>query len=160
MRDNETGAAVSGVYPAQYKVLAFATSALVTGIGGGCFALAATTIGPDTFGLQRSIEFIAGLVIGGVATIIGPAIGGFLIEWLPYWSFEGTLPLLPQLEGPEAGVLYGILLVVIIFFMPGGIVYGLRYLRSKFLLVVPRLPVARAEAEAEVVAPAAASPIA
>ena len=31
MRDNETGAAVSGVYPAQYKVLAFATSALVTG---------------------------------------------------------------------------------------------------------------------------------
>jgi branched-chain amino acid transport system permease protein len=160
MRDNETGAAVSGVYPAQYKVLAFATSALVTGIGGGCFALAATTIGPDTFGLQRSIEFIAGLVIGGVATIIGPAIGGFLIEWLPYWSFEGTLPLLPQLEGPEAGVLYGILLVVIIFFMPGGIVYGLRYLRSKFLLIVPRLPVARQEAEAEVVAPAAASPIA
>ena len=46
MRDNETGAAVSGVYPAQYKVLAFATSALVTSIGGGCFALAATTIGP------------------------------------------------------------------------------------------------------------------
>ena len=38
MRDNETGAAVSGVYPAQYKVLAFATSALVTAIGGSCFA--------------------------------------------------------------------------------------------------------------------------
>jgi branched-chain amino acid transport system permease protein len=162
MRDNETGAAVSGVYPAQYKVLAFATSALVTSIGGGCFALAATTIGPDTFGLQRSIEFIAGLVIGGVATIIGPAIGGFLIEWLPYWSFEGTLPLLPQLEGPEAGILYGLLLVVIIFFMPGGIVYGLRYLRSKFLLIVPRLPAAREEAEAEVVAAEveAVSPIA
>ena len=83
MRDNETGAAVSGVYPAQYKVLAFATSALVTSIGGGCFALAVTTIGPDTFGLQRSIEFIAGLVIGGVATILGPAIGGVLVEWLP-----------------------------------------------------------------------------
>jgi branched-chain amino acid transport system permease protein len=160
MRDNETGAAVSGVYPAQYKVLAFATSALVTGIGGGCFALAATTIGPDSFGLQRSIEFIAGLVIGGVATIIGPAIGGFLIEWLPYWSFEGTLPFLPQLEGPEAGILYGLILVVIVFFMPGGIVYGLRYLRAKFLLIVPRLPVSRAAAEAEAEEPAAASPIA
>ena len=144
MRDNETGAAVSGVYPAHYKVLAFATSALVTSVGGGCFALAATTIGPDSFGLQRSIEFIAGLVIGGVATILGPAIGGFLIEWLPYWSFEGTLPLLPQLEGPEAGILYGLLLIVIIFFMPGGIVYGLRVLRSKFLLIVPRLPASRA----------------
>ncbi len=140
MRDNETGAAVSGVSPARYKVVAFATSALVTSMGGGCFSLAATTIGPDSFGLQRSIEFIAGLVIGGVATILGPAIGGLLIEWLPYWSFEGSLPLLPKLEGPEAGILYGVLLVLIVFFMPGGIVYGLRLLRAKFLLIVPRLP--------------------
>jgi branched-chain amino acid transport system permease protein len=150
MRDNETGAAVSGVYPAQYKILAFATSAFVTSIGGGCFALAATTIGPDTFGLQRSIEFIAGLVIGGVATILGPAIGGVLVDWLPHLSLEGEfafsnsvtweIPFLPSLEGPEATILYGILLVLIIFFMPGGIVYGLRVLRSKFLLIVPLLP--------------------
>jgi branched-chain amino acid transport system permease protein len=143
MRDNETGAAVSGVYPAQYKVLAFATSALVASIGGGCFALAATTIGPDTFGLQRSIEFIAGLVIGGVATILGPAIGGILVEWLPYWAFEIEWPIIGSLQGPQAGILYGLLLILIVFFMPGGIVYGLRVLRSKFLLIVPRLPVAR-----------------
>jgi branched-chain amino acid transport system permease protein len=141
MRDNETGAAVSGVYPAQYKVLAFATSALVTSIGGGCFALASTTIGPDTFGLQRSIEFIAGLVIGGVATILGPAIGGVLVEWLPYWAFEVDWPILGKLEGPQAGILYGLILVLIIFFMPGGIVYGLRQLRSKFVVFLPRLPV-------------------
>ena len=111
MRDNETGAAVSGVYPAQYKVLAFATSALVTAIGGSCFALASTTIGPDTFGLQRSIEFIAGLVIGGVATIMGPAIGGLFVEWLPYWAFEVDWPILGKLEGPQAGILYGVILV-------------------------------------------------
>jgi branched-chain amino acid transport system permease protein len=140
MRDNETGAAVSGVHPARYKVLAFATSALVTSIGGGCFALASTTIGPDTFGLQRSIEFIAGLVIGGVATILGPAIGGLLVEWLPYWAFEVNWPVLGKLQGPQAGVLYGVILVVIIFFLPGGIVHGLRQLRSKVLVFVPRLP--------------------
>ena len=137
MRDNEIGAAVSGVNPAQYKVLAFATSAFVTSVGGGCFALAATTIGPDSFGLQRSIEFIAGLVIGGVATILGPAHRRRARRVAAVLVVRGTLPLLPKLEGPEAGVLYGILLVVIIFFMPGGIVYGLRVLRSKFLLIVP-----------------------
>ena len=167
MRDNETGAAVSGVYPAQYKVLAFATSALVTAVGGGCFALAATTIGPDTFGLQRSIEFIAGLVIGGVATILGPAIGGMLVDWLPHLSLEGefqfsdstswSIPFLPTLEGPEATILYGLLLVLIIFFMPGGIVYGLRLLRSKFLLIVPLLP-APSESISPVAAPVPEAP--
>jgi branched-chain amino acid transport system permease protein len=153
MRDNETGAAVSGVYPAQYKVLAFATSALVTSIGGGCFALASTTIGPDTFGLQRSIEFIAGLVIGGVATILGPAIGGVLVEWLPYWAFEVDWPILGKLEGPQAGILYGVILVLIIFFMPGGIVYGLRQLRSKFVVFVPRLPAPQEIATIPAIAP-------
>ena len=163
MRDNETGAAVSGVYPAQFKVLAFATSAFVTAVGGGCFSLAVTTIGPDTFGLQRSIEFIAGLVIGGVATIIGPAIGGFLVDWLPHLSFEGefqfsdttswSIPFLPTLEGPEATILYGVILVLIIFFMPGGIVYGVRLLRSKFVLILPRLPASREPAVAEPIEP-------
>jgi len=152
MRDNETGAAVSGVYPAQYKVLAFATSALVTAIGGGCFALAVNNIGPDTFGLQRSIEFIAGLVIGGVATIIGPAIGGMLVDWLPYWAFEIDWPVIGRLEGPQSGILYGLLLVVIIFFMPGGVVFGLRVLRSKFMVIVPRLPAAKLQ-EAAIVEP-------
>jgi branched-chain amino acid transport system permease protein len=151
MRDNETGAAVSGVYPAQYKVLAFATSALVTSLGGGCFALAATGIGPDTFGLQRSIEFIAGLVIGGVATILGPAVGGLLVEWLPYWAFEVDWPILGKLEGPQAGILYGVILVAIIFFMPGGIVYGLRAMRAKLVIFVPRLPAPR-QADTHVIA--------
>ncbi len=48
---------------------------------------------------------------------------------------------LGKLEGPQAGILYGVILVLIIFFMPGGIVYGLRQLRSKFVVFVPRLPV-------------------
>ncbi len=157
MRDNETGAAVSGVYPAQYKVLAFATSALVTAIGGGCFALAVNNIGPDTFGLQRSIEFIAGLVIGGVATIMGPAIGGMLVDWLPYWAFEIEWPLIGRLDGPEAGILYGLLLVLIIFFMPGGVIFGLRWLRSKFVVIVPKLPAAKLQEQAIIEAEPAGS---
>jgi hypothetical protein len=63
-----------------------------------------------------------------------------LVEWLPYWAFEIDWPLIGRLDGPEAGILYGLLLILIVFFMPGGIVYGLRFVRSKFLLIVPRLP--------------------
>ena len=79
-------------------------------------------------------------MIGGVATILGPAIGGVLVEGVvPYWAFEVDWPILGKLEGPRAGT--GAILVVIIYFMPGGIVYGLRHLGSKFIVFVPRLPV-------------------
>ena len=149
MRDNETGAAVSGVYPAQYKVLAFATSALVTAVGGGCFALAANDIGPDTFGLQRSIEFIAGLVIGGVATILGPAIGGMLVEWLPYWAFEIDWP--DRSAGSTArrpGSSTALLLVLIIFFMPGGDRLRAALAAFEVRVIVPRLPASKLQEQA------------
>lgn len=133
MRDNEIGAISSGVNSSRVKVMAFALSALWTAVGGGCFALAGQTIAPDSFGLQRSIELIAGLVIGGIATILGPAIGGVIVEFLPYLSFN-------VFPGPEAYVLYGLILVVLVFFMPGGVVAGIRLLKARVVKVVPRLP--------------------
>jgi len=133
VRDNEIGAISSGVNSSRVKVTAFAVSALWTAVGGGCFALAGGTIAPDSFGLQRSIELIAGLVIGGIATIIGPALGGVIVEFLPYLSFNAF-------PGPEAYVLYGLILVVLVFFMPGGIVAGLRTLKARVVRVMPRLP--------------------
>jgi len=133
VRDNEIGAISSGVDRSRVKVMAFALSALWTAVGGGCFALAGSTIAPDSFGLQRSIELIAGLVIGGIATIVGPAIGGLVVEFLPYLSFN-------VFPGPEAYVLYGSILIVLVFFMPGGIVAGFRMLKARVVRVVPRLP--------------------
>ena len=133
VRDNEIGAISSGVNSSRVKVMAFAVSALWTAVGGGCFALAGQTIAPDSFGLQRSIELIAGLVIGGIATIIGPALGGVIVEFLPYLSFNAF-------PGPEAYVLYGLILVALVFFMPGGIVAGLRTLKARVVRVMPRLP--------------------
>jgi branched-chain amino acid transport system permease protein len=133
VRDNEIGAISSGVNSSKVKVMAFAVSAFWTAVGGGCFALAGGTIAPDSFGLQRSIELIAGLVIGGIATIIGPALGGVIVEFLPYLSFN-------VFPGPEAYVLYGLILIALVFFMPGGIVAGVRLLKAKVVRVVPRLP--------------------
>jgi branched-chain amino acid transport system permease protein len=133
MRDNEIGAISSGIDSSRVKVMAFAVSALWTAVGGGCFALAGSTIAPDSFGLQRSIELIAGLVIGGIATIVGPALGGVIVEFLPYLSFNAF-------PGPEAYVLYGLILIVLVFFMPGGIVAGIRLVKARVVRVLPRLP--------------------
>ena len=132
--DNEMSAILSGGGTApRVKVMAFAVSAFWTAVGGGCFALAGQTIAPDSFGLQRSIELIAGLVIGGIATIIGPALGGVIVEFLPYLSFN-------VFPGPEAYVLLRA--------DPhcAGLLHAWRdrgpsrLLKAKVVRVVPRLP--------------------
>ena len=134
LRDNPTGAAVSGVYPAGFKTSAFAASSLIAGVAGSIYALAVGTLSPDSFGLIRSIEFIAGLIVGGVATIVGPLVGGMIIEFLPYYTSE-------FLEGPRANILLGAFLIIVIFVAPGGIMYLVRQWRAKVILFLPKLPV-------------------
>jgi branched-chain amino acid transport system permease protein len=133
LRDNEIGAAVSGVHPAGFKTAAFATSALVASVGGTTYTLAVGTVSPDSFGLIRSIEFIAGLVVGGVATIAGNLLGGLIIEFLPYYTST-------WLEGPRANVLLGLFLIAVIFIAPGGLMWGIRQVRAKIILFIPKLP--------------------
>jgi len=132
MRDNEVGAAVSGVHPATYKVMAFAISAAVGAVAGSLFSLDAT-ITDTTFGFARSIELITGLLIGGIGTLAGAAIGGFAVEFIPYYSSD----FLPDVR---ANILYGAILIALMFVMPGGILWGVRYVRDKFVRFVPRLP--------------------
>jgi branched-chain amino acid transport system permease protein len=149
LRDNPTGAAVSGVYPAGFKTTAFAASAMVGAVAGSLYALAVGTLSPDSFGLIRSIEFIAGLIVGGVATIIGSLVGGMIIEFLPYYTSE-------FLEGPRANILLGAFLILVIFVAPGGIMYLVRKWRAKVVMFLPKLPtVAPAPVSAGESAPAA-----
>ena len=143
MRDNETGAAVSGVYPAQYKVLAFATSALVTSIGGGCFALAVDDhrtrlVRPAR---ARSSSSPASSSEASPPSSVRPS-AACSSTGCRTGAFEGracrSLAEARRAGGRRSST--ALLLVLIIFFMPGGVVYGLRWLRSKFLLIRPRLP--------------------
>lgn len=151
LRDNPVGAAVSGVYPAGFKTTAFAASALIGAVAGSLYALTVGTLSPDAFGLIKSIEFIAGLIVGGIAVIIGSLIGGLFIEFLPYYSGE----LLP---GPRANILLGACLIGVIFVAPGGIMYLVRQLRARFIQFLPVLPkaVPAPPSEGETVPPAEA----
>jgi len=121
------------VYPAGFKTTAFATSALIGAVAGSLYALVVGTLSPDSFGLIRSIEFITGLIVGGVATIIGSLVGGMIIEFLPYYTSE-------WLEGPRANILLGAFLILIVFVAPGGIMALVRRMRSKFIMFLPKLP--------------------
>ena len=81
MRDQETAATTVGVNLAGTKVGTFALSAAYAGLAGSLSAMIdriADATNPILY-LQRSIEFLVAMVIGGAATILGPAVGAFLL---------------------------------------------------------------------------------
>ena len=149
IRDNETGAAVSGVNLSLYKTVAFGVSAALCGVGGVLFTMAVGTLSPDTFGINLAIFLIVGLVVGGVATTWGPVVGGLVIIFIPHLTGQVKSINGYALTGdrPYGTLFLGLMLIVITFVLPGGVVDGFRRLRGRFFRVV-RTPPARAAAPA------------
>jgi branched-chain amino acid transport system permease protein len=148
IRDNETGAAVNGVNVPMTKTLTFGVSAALGGMSGTMYAMAIGFVAPDVFGINLAIFLIVGLVVGGVGTLSGAVIGGLVIVFVPVWasqveSFPGVSE--RYLRGPTGTFVLGVLLILLTFFLPGGIVYGVRRIRARFVQVVPKHTVAGGE---------------
>ncbi len=144
IRDNETGAAVSGVDLAMTKTLAFGVASALGGVAGVVYVMEIGIASPDDFTQIMAINFIVGLVIGGVGTLTGAVVGGFVITLIPDWASSTTsVGALPErwLQGPTGTFILGVVLIIITFFLPGGVVAGVRKLRDRIVSVVPpRLP--------------------
>jgi branched-chain amino acid transport system permease protein len=115
VRDNELAARVAGVNAYQTKLVAFAISALLGGLGGGLFASGFTYVSPDQFSYNESAVFLTMSLLGGVASPIGSAIGTALLVLLPEW-----LRFLNSVPGLYLAI-YGLGVIFIIVFMPSGI---------------------------------------
>jgi len=75
-RDHPTAAEAMGMDIATLKTRAFATSAMITGIAGSLAAVAVEFVAPDSFTFALSISLFVGMVVGGVASILGSLFGG------------------------------------------------------------------------------------
>lgn len=83
IRDAETGAEVCGVRTSTMKMMAFAISAVITGVAGSLYAHTMRFVSPEFFSLGLTIILLAMVLIGGRGTIAGPVVGAMLLITLP-----------------------------------------------------------------------------
>ncbi len=141
LRDNHIGAAVSGVPLNKTKVLTFALSAAIAGIGGSLIAMVLDSVGPTMFDANYAIITLMGLVLAGVGTLHGCWLGGLFVVFLQDLAPRavGLVPFY-ELDVVYARAIYGVMLVLVAFFMPGGVVSFSKKWRARLIQVVPKLP--------------------
>jgi branched-chain amino acid transport system permease protein len=112
----------------------FGLSGAMTGVAGCVYAIYLGALSADdSFTLTLSITLITGLVIGGVATTIGPVLGGLAVLFIPYWTENFK-------QGETSGLFFGVILIVLMFVMPEGLVGLTRRLSARVLRIDPRPP--------------------
>jgi branched-chain amino acid transport system permease protein len=110
---SEVAARVAGIDTTRFKVRVFVLSAVVASIAGSISAHYIGFITPGMAGFFHSIELVTMVVVGGMASIFGSIIGAVLLTVLPQ--------LLQTFEGWEV-VVFGVILMATMIFMPKGLV--------------------------------------
>jgi branched-chain amino acid transport system permease protein len=118
IRDNPIAAQAMGVNTSLYKSLTFGVSAGYTGVAGGLSALAIAFVAPDSFDVFRSITFLVGIVVGGLASISGAIFGALFIQFVPNWAQD--------ISKAAPWAIYGVFLILFMYVMPFGIAGALR----------------------------------
>jgi len=121
IRENEEAAQALGINTFRWKMLAVVISSAMTAVSGVFFAFYYNNLFPEQiFHISRSIEIILGPIIGGIGTLFGPILGAAVLTLLA----DGITDLLGALGWEFPGVkqvLYGIVLLVVVMFLPHGI---------------------------------------
>ncbi|MEC5386628.1 branched-chain amino acid ABC transporter ATP-binding protein/permease [Uliginosibacterium sp. H3] len=121
VRDSETAAESIGLNPLVVKTVAFAVSALLAGLAGGIYAPLSGFVTPSSFSFIQSILFVLVVMIGGSGTLLGPIVGAILVGVLP--------ELLSSLEEYRL-LFFGLLLLLVLWAAPEGLVGLLRQLNA------------------------------
>jgi branched-chain amino acid transport system permease protein len=121
IRENEEAAQALGINVFRFKMLAVLVSSSMTALAGVFFAFYYNNLFPEQiFNISRSIEIILGPIIGGLGTLFGPILGAALLTVLADGSTELISALGWEIPGVKQ-VLYGVVLLGVIVFLPNGV---------------------------------------
>lgn len=131
VKASEIAARSLGFNPVVSKTLAFALSALLTGLAGALLAPLLMFINPESFPFSQSILFVLAVIVGGSGTLFGPVLGALLIV------------LVPELLSDFAEyrlLIFSVLLLVVLWIAPNGL---LGALARRWIKPTPLTPPAR-----------------
>jgi branched-chain amino acid transport system permease protein len=129
LRDSEVAASVMGVNVQAYKARVFLVSSMYGGLSGVMYALSIGSIAPESFTLVVSIQYLAMIVLGGLGSVGGAALGALFVTALPL-AFQQYADVLPLVSGAGEGglsaslaarFLYGAAIILVVMFEPAGL---------------------------------------
>jgi branched-chain amino acid transport system permease protein len=117
IREDETAAAAMGVNTTFYKTLAFTIGAFIAGLAGAMYAHLNFIITPGEFGFTAAVNLLIYAIVGGTRVWYGPVLGAALLTALPE-----ILRGIGVTAGPIRMFVNGLILLLVILFLPNGLV--------------------------------------
>jgi branched-chain amino acid transport system permease protein len=113
IRQDEQAAANMGINVVYVKNVVFIIGAMLAGAAGVFNAHLVRTINPNGYGFDQAVDILAYAVLGGVSTWVGPIVGGLVL---------GALPEVLRFLDEYRGIVNGLILLLVIVYLPGGLV--------------------------------------
>jgi urea transport system permease protein len=114
VRDSENRVLFSGYAAANFKLFVFVVSAIIAGLAGALYVPQVGIINPSEMAPDKSLEAVVWVAVGGRGTLLGPVIGAIAVNALKSWATRAF---------PDLWLLIlGAMFVIVVLFMPKGIV--------------------------------------
>jgi ABC-type branched-subunit amino acid transport system permease subunit len=119
LRNDETGCMALGKNVVAAKISVFAFSGGIAAFAGSLYAHYVSYVDPRSFDIGVSILVLLMVMAGGAGTLVGPLLGAVLLALLP--EALKFLPLPPGAAAATRQLLYGLLLILVVYFRPQGL---------------------------------------
>jgi branched-chain amino acid transport system permease protein len=149
IKDRSIAASLLGVDVTRTKLLAFVVTSMLIGFQGALYAWYVGVVTYETFTIDLTVQFVAMIIIGGLASLSGSILGALFVTLLPF-VVQALLPLLPAWLPfssaitsnvfPVQSILYGLVIVIFMLRAPGGLIAAFRSLGRWLVRLIERRP--------------------
>jgi branched-chain amino acid transport system permease protein len=121
IRQDEPAAQTMGIDTTAYKLSMFVLGAMIAGLAGALEAHITFMVAPSTYGFTRVVDMLVYAIVGGIAHFVGPVLGAAFLTMLPEVLREVSR-ITGMQPGPVRLFVNGLVLLLVIIFLPNGIV--------------------------------------